>query len=116
MGSKIIGDEGHELESDEEKANHLALRNFKWAEKTMVEEGEEVEIRHRDKGLVCHGHEGTNYVTRPWARDKATLELRLARTISLAHGQVIKVTFEYTKKNNHTCLGQVSLRNCITRP
>ena len=49
MGSKIVGDEGQELETDEDKANHLALRNFKWAEEAMVEEEEEeVEMRHWD--------------------------------------------------------------------
>ena len=52
MGSKIVGDEGQELETDEEKANHLALRNFKWTEEAMGGEEEEVETRHWDKGLL----------------------------------------------------------------
>ena len=48
-----MGDEGQELETDEEKANHLALRNFKWAEGAMIEEKEqEVETRHWDQGLL----------------------------------------------------------------
>ena len=46
MGSKIVGDEGQELETDEQKANHLALRNFKWTDEAMAGEEEEVETRH----------------------------------------------------------------------
>ena len=52
IGSKIIRDEGQELETDEEKANHLALRNFKWTEEARVGEEEEVEARHWDRGLL----------------------------------------------------------------
>ena len=29
-----------------EKANHLALRNFKWSEEAMIEDEEEIETRH----------------------------------------------------------------------
>ena len=45
---------------------------------------------------------------------KATIDS--LRSISLAQGRVIKATFEYMKKHNYTCLGQVLPRNCITRP
>ena len=42
-----MGDEEQELQTNEEKANHLALRNFKWVEEGMTEEEEEeVETRH----------------------------------------------------------------------
>ena len=52
MGSKIVGDEGQELDTDEEKANHLALRNFKWSKEAMIEEEEELETRYWDRGLL----------------------------------------------------------------
>ena len=64
MGSKIMGDEGQELETDEEKANHLALRNFKWTEEAVIEEEEDVEARHWDRGLlvekICAALQGTS--------------------------------------------------------
>ena len=36
MGSKLVGDDGEGLESDEEKASYLAACNFKWAEEALL--------------------------------------------------------------------------------
>lgn len=52
MGSKIVGDEEQELETNEEKANYLILKNFKCAEEVTIEEEEEVETRHQDRELL----------------------------------------------------------------
>ena len=54
--------------------------------------------------FLCHGHEGTNYVTRSWASDEANIRTIKRAIPTLAPGRVS--IFEH----------QVSPRNCITRP